>query len=138
MTRPNRQTFHLGPYTFDVDKALELTNSTPTFQVPTAALAPLLGWIAVDTDAARVMPPEVLNTPLLMATSAGGNRLLIDGYHRLSLARHLDRDTLPAVALTAQESQDIQTGSQRWGAAVTDTPTQTRRGAPRCNSPKSR
>lgn len=66
------------------------------------------GLFYVDWDVVDRLPQDALNTPVFIATlvtKGGGERLLlVDGWHRIALARRLGRETIPGVLFDADLS----------------------------------
>ncbi|RAY15417.1 hypothetical protein DPM19_12040 [Actinomadura craniellae] len=92
--------FTLLGWSWDVDTAARLAKRHPVQQADIGPWTALLGWIRTDPDHAATAD---LTRPLLAVplpnTSAPGNHLVIDGWHRIRRAVTEGVAQLPAVFL---------------------------------------
>jgi hypothetical protein len=105
VSRGERFTF--GPWTWDVDAALQLVDDgRPVEQLPVESLARLLVLVFVDLEYAATVD---LSRPLLLAPvpAQPGYVMPIDGMHRIARAQAEGVATLPARALTVEESERV-------------------------------
>ncbi|MCA4726898.1 hypothetical protein [Mycolicibacterium fortuitum] len=107
------EVFHCWNWQWNIDPARIIVAATAREPVPieVAEFAELIGgpWIA-ERQRASCAPVD-LTVPVLVAELPvpfdGRRRLLIDGWHRIELARSKRIATLPAYVLTAEESAQV-------------------------------
>lgn len=70
-------------------------------------LEPVSIMMSIDWNHVRQLPVEALEEPIIGVHTAHGV-LFIDGNHRIAKAYHLQRETLPAYLITAEEAEAAQ------------------------------
>jgi len=92
--------------TIPVIAAARLLESDPHTTPPDRRTSPLIGvevqWAHVDE-----LDPDALNAPLFVAPMGGIGQLVIDGWHRIALARRMGVVELPALLLTRRQASRV-------------------------------
>lgn len=107
------EVFHFLGTHYDVQKAKQILASKPRIiaSLPVSDVAFLVGkpdtWnIAVTIDWKKARKADT-SVPLILAYSARGNLMPIDGYHRIGRAVLEKKTALPAVVLSEEESREV-------------------------------
>jgi hypothetical protein len=89
-----------------VDAAARFLESDPTMLPPGKRVFPLVGvdvqWKHVDA-----LAPEALDAPLFVAPMGELGQMVIDGWHRIALARRLGVSTLPGLLITRRQASRV-------------------------------
>jgi hypothetical protein len=98
--------FTLLGWAWDVDLAVRLARRHPVRQAAARTLAGVKNFIRVDPDHAATadLTRPILIVPLPCAPEPG-NRLVIDGWHRIHRALTEGLDELPAILLNAADER---------------------------------
>jgi hypothetical protein len=101
--------FHFGNKSWDVKKGYQLAkkhNIQPEMLPVEGGLASFLGFVRVNKD--WVKTTDITKPVLLIDTGKGV--LVIDGYHRISLAKEQGVQEMPGYILSPEQSKEIQVG----------------------------
>lgn len=92
--------------TVPVAAAARLLESDPSITSPASRTVPLFG-VDVQWDHVDGLHHDALNAPLFVAPMGHVGQLIIDGWHRLALARRLGVEGLPALLLTRRQTSRV-------------------------------
>lgn len=89
-----------------VEAASVLLESDPAVTAPEDRVFPLIG-VGVDWDHVDDLPREALSSPLFVAPMGALGNMVIDGWHRIALARRLGMTALPGLLLTRRQAARV-------------------------------
>lgn len=92
--------------TIQIKDATRLLESDPSITPPEHRTVPLIG-VDVLWDHVDKLSPEALNAPLFVAPMGEIGQMVIDGWHRIALARRRGIEELPALLFTRRQIQRV-------------------------------
>lgn len=95
-----------------VPAAARLLESDPVLTPAGARVVPVIG-VDVSWEHVDELSNEVLELPLFLAPMGQIGHLVIDGWHRIALARRLGLADLPGLLLTRQQASRVLVAGSR-------------------------
>lgn len=103
LTRVRSQPAHIG---VPVAAAARMMESDPQTTVPAQRHVPLVG-VEVDWANVDALPAEALTSPVFVAPLGDLGEIVIDGWHRIALARRMGIPELPGLLITRRQATRV-------------------------------